>query len=142
MSTDLAREDAPGARTLLGFSRLLERHRLTRCQRHLSRTQERVLREGTIVDATLIAARPSTKNRKRARDPEMHQTKKGNQYQFGMEAQVGPMPQPEVLLRGLPQLPYRCGSTPSEFDIELYGVDALFGALHGLVRDSVRTLTL
>ena len=48
-----------------------------------------MLREGTIVDATLIAAPPSTKNRDNARDPEMHQTKKGNQYYFGLKAHVG-----------------------------------------------------
>jgi len=90
---DLAREDAPDATTLLKFRRLLERHGLTRSifeviNAHLA-AQGLILREGTIVDATLIAAPPSTKNRKRARDPEMHQTKKGNQYHFGMKAHVG-----------------------------------------------------
>jgi transposase, IS5 family len=90
---DLAREDAPDATTLLKFRRLLERHGLTRSifeviNAHLA-AQGLILREGTIVDATLIAAPPSTKNRKRARDPEMHQTKKGNQYYFGMKAHVG-----------------------------------------------------
>ena len=43
-----------------------------------------LMREGTIVDATLIAAPPSTKNRDKQRDPEMHQVKKGNEWQFGM----------------------------------------------------------
>src|ERR1700752_4986476 len=46
-------------------------------------------RQGTIVDATIIAAPPSTKNKKKARDPEMHQTKKGNQWHFGMKARIG-----------------------------------------------------
>ena len=46
-------------------------------------------REGPIVDAMLVAASPSTKNRENARDPEMHQTKEGNQYYFGMKAYVG-----------------------------------------------------
>lgn len=47
------------------------------------------MREGTIVDATLIAAPPSTKNRDKVRDPEMHQSKKGNDWHFGMKAHVG-----------------------------------------------------
>ena len=47
------------------------------------------LRSGTIVDATIIAAPSSTKNRKGERDPEMHQTKKGNQWHFGMKAHIG-----------------------------------------------------
>lgn len=48
-----------------------------------------MLREGTIVDATLIAAPPSTKNSEGKRDEEMHQTKKGNQWNFGMKAHIG-----------------------------------------------------
>ncbi len=44
---------------------------------------------GTIVDATIIAAPPSTKNKSKARDPEMHQTKRGNQWYFGMKAHIG-----------------------------------------------------
>jgi len=48
-----------------------------------------LLREGTLVDATLIAAPPSTKNREKKRDPEMHQTRKGNQWYFGMKAHIG-----------------------------------------------------
>ncbi len=48
-----------------------------------------LLREGTIVDATLIAAPPSVKNRDKKRDPAMHQTKKGNQWHFGMKAHIG-----------------------------------------------------
>ena len=47
------------------------------------------MRQGTIVDATIIAAPPSTKNKSKARDPEMHQTKKGNQWHFGMKAHIG-----------------------------------------------------
>ena len=47
------------------------------------------LREGTIVDATIIEAPSSTKNRAGARDPEMRQTKKGNQYHFGMKVHIG-----------------------------------------------------
>ena len=48
-----------------------------------------MLREGTLVDATLIAAPSSTKNKSKERDPEMHQTKKGNQWYFGMKAHIG-----------------------------------------------------
>lgn len=48
-----------------------------------------LLRQGTIVDATLINAPSSTKNQDKARDPEMHQTKKGNQWFFGMKAHIG-----------------------------------------------------
>ena len=47
------------------------------------------LREGTIMDATLIAAPTSTKNKAKERDPEMHQTKKGNEWHFGMKAHIG-----------------------------------------------------
>jgi IS5 family transposase len=47
------------------------------------------MRKGTIVDATIIAAPPSTKNKQKGRDPEMHQTKKGNQWHFGMKAHIG-----------------------------------------------------
>src|SRR5215204_2302305 len=48
-----------------------------------------LMRQGTIVDATIIAAPPSTKNKSKTRDPEMHQTKKGNQWHFGMKAHIG-----------------------------------------------------
>ena len=44
-----------------------------------------LMRQGMIIDATIIAAPPSTKNKSKTRDPEMHQTKKGNQWHFGME---------------------------------------------------------
>lgn len=90
---DLVREAAPDATTLLKFRRLLERHHLTRTifatiNDHLA-AQGLLLREGTIVDASLIAAPPSTKNKAKARDPEMHQTRKGKQYYFGMKAHIG-----------------------------------------------------
>lgn len=90
---DLAREAAPDATTLLKFRRLLEAHGLTRkifetIKAHLAE-KGLMMREGTLVDATLIAAPPSTKNRAKARDPEMHQAKKGNQWYFGMKAHIG-----------------------------------------------------
>jgi len=90
---DLTHESAPDATTLLKFRRLLEKHNLTRrifdeINVHLA-SKGLVMREGTIVDATLIAAPPSTKNRDKERDPEMHQSKKGNDWHFGMKAHVG-----------------------------------------------------
>lgn len=90
---DLSREAAPDATTVLNFRHLLERHELTEAifntiNGHLAE-KGLFLREGTIVDATLIAAPPSTKNEDGQRDPEMHQTKKGNQWHFGMKAHIG-----------------------------------------------------
>ena len=90
---DLARENAPDATTLLKFRRLLETNELTRkvfeaINAHLAE-RGLILREGNIVDATFIAAPPSTKNKAKARDPEMHQAKKGNNWHFGMKAHIG-----------------------------------------------------
>ena len=90
---DLNRESAPDATTLLKFRRLLEKHELTRMifetiNGHLA-AQGLMMREGTIVDATLIAAPPSTKNKDKKRDPEMHQSKKGNDWHFGLKAHIG-----------------------------------------------------
>lgn len=90
---DLSRESAPDATTLLKFRRLLESHELTESifnaiNAHLAK-KGLLLREGTIVNATLIAAPPSTKNREGKRDEEMHQTKKGRQWYFGMKAHIG-----------------------------------------------------
>ena len=90
---DLARESVPDATTLLKFRRLLEEHKLTvalfeEINAHLAE-RGLLLREGTMVDATIIAAPPSTKNAEHARDPEMHQTKKGNEWHFGMKAHIG-----------------------------------------------------
>ena len=90
---DLSREDAPDATTLLQFRRLLETHRLTEklfsCINGQLAAQGLLLKEGTIADATILSAPSSTKNREKARDPEMHQTKKGNQWHFGMKAHIG-----------------------------------------------------
>lgn len=81
---DLSHEAAPDATTLLKFRRLLETHALTErifavINAHLA-DKGLMLKEGTVVDATIIAAPSSTKNHTGARDPEMHQTKKGNQW--------------------------------------------------------------
>jgi IS5 family transposase len=90
---ELDAEGVPDATTLLKFRRLLENHDLckalfTAINADLA-ARGLLLREGTLVDATLIAAPSSTKNEKRARDPEMHQTKKGNQWYFGLKAHIG-----------------------------------------------------
>ena len=90
---DLHAEGVPAATTLLKFRHLLETHDLCKGLFSAINTDLAVrgllLREGTLVDATLIAAPPSTKNQAKQRDPEMHQTKKGNQWYFGMKAHIG-----------------------------------------------------
>jgi len=90
---ELVRDAIPDETTILNFRHLLERHDLTkaifeRVAEHLAAKGE-LLRGGTIVDATLIAASPSTKNKEQRRDPEMSSSKKGNQWYFGMKAHVG-----------------------------------------------------
>jgi IS5 family transposase len=90
---DLGREPVPDETTVCRFRHLLEEHDLGRqlfdkVQRHLADKGLKVA-TGTIVDATIINAPSSTKNAKKARDPEMHQTKKGNQWYFGMKAHLG-----------------------------------------------------
>ena len=86
-------EALPDETTILNFRHLLEKHNLGQglldeINAHLE-SQGLKLREGTIVDATSIEAPSSTKNRAGERDPEMHQTKKGNQWHFGMKAHIG-----------------------------------------------------
>lgn len=90
---DLAIESVPDATTLLRFRHLLEKHALTQrifeeINAHLAE-KGLFMREGTIVDATIVAAAPSTKNKAKQRDPEMKQTKKGNQWFFGLKAHIG-----------------------------------------------------
>ena len=86
-------EALPDETTILNFRHLLERHQLGQglleeINAHLE-SQGLRLREGTIVDASIIEAPSSTKNRCGKRDPQMHQTKKGNQWYFGMKAHIG-----------------------------------------------------
>ena len=93
VGVDLSREAVPDATTVLKFRRLLETHQLTQAifqtiNRHPAEPGL-MLREGTIVDASIISAPPSTKNKAGERDPEMHQTKKGNQWFIGMKAHIG-----------------------------------------------------
>ena len=90
---DLGGEAVPDPTTLLGFRHLLERHDLGRRIFEevgaLLGEKQLLMREGTLIAATIIAAPCSTKNRRRERDPAMHQTKKGNQWYFGMKAHIG-----------------------------------------------------
>ncbi len=90
---DLGRERVPDATTLLKFRHLLEQHQIGTALftkvGELLQANGMKLSGGTIVDATLIAAPPSTKNEDNSRDPEMHQSKKGNQWHFGMKLHIG-----------------------------------------------------
>lgn len=83
----------PDETTILNFRHLLERHKLGQklfhtINSHLDR-YGLVLREGSIVDASIIAAPGSTKNKDGKRDPEMHQIKRGNEWHFGMKMHIG-----------------------------------------------------
>ena len=90
---DLFDESMPDETTILKFRRLLETHQLTAAiMNAINDTLELqglLLKGGTMVDATIIHAAPSTKNKAKQRDPEMHQTMKGNQWYFGMKIHVG-----------------------------------------------------
>ena len=83
----------PDESTILRFRHLLETHKLAeqilQTVTALLVSKKLLLRTGTIVDATLISAPSSTKNSTKSRDPEMHPTKKGNQWYFGMKAHIG-----------------------------------------------------
>ncbi len=90
---DLGRAAAPDETTILRFRHLLEQYELggkilDTVNLYLDSKGIRIS-TGTIVDATIIAAPSSTKNAKRERDPEMHQTRKGNQWHFGAKAHIG-----------------------------------------------------
>ncbi len=83
----------PDRTTIMNFRHLLEKHKLTR---KLFKTVNQwrsdcgvMMTQGTLVDATIIQAPSSTKNKKNERDPDMHQTKKGNEWHFGMKAHIG-----------------------------------------------------
>ncbi|PQP04158.1 IS5/IS1182 family transposase, partial [Burkholderia cepacia] len=83
----------PDESTILRFRHLLEKHKLAAqilaLVNDILRDEGLMLRAGTVVDATLISAPSSTKNASGERDPEMHQSKKGNQWYFGMKAHIG-----------------------------------------------------
>lgn len=90
---DAGMERLPDESTILRFRHLLEEHDLSlQIMAAINATLAKkglMLKTGTVVDATLIAAPSSTKNSQGERDPEMHQTKKGNQWYFGMKAHIG-----------------------------------------------------
>ena len=90
---DLSHESVPDATTLLKFRHLLEKYQLGKqffeVLRKQLKAQGILLKEGTIVDATILEAPTSTKNENHERDPEMHQVKKGNEWHFGMKAHIG-----------------------------------------------------
>jgi IS5 family transposase len=90
---ELISDRIPDETTILAFRHLLEKHELGDqifgvVKAHL-KANGMAIKQGTIIDATLIAAPSSTKNEKGKRDPEMHQTKKGNQWYFGMKVHIG-----------------------------------------------------
>lgn len=86
-------EQAPDATTLLHFRHMMEESKigeqLFRAINYVIEQNGYMMRGGTIVDATIIDAPSSTKNAEKARDPEMHQTKKGNEWRFGMKCHAG-----------------------------------------------------
>lgn len=86
-------DKVPDETTILNFRHLLEQHKLgkklfQKINKHLDQ-HGLMLREGSIIDATIISAPSSTKNQEGERDPEMHQTKKGNEWHFGMKMHIG-----------------------------------------------------
>lgn len=93
LGIDLLSQAVPDDTTILNFRHLLEENKLQ--ERFFAVVKEQLetkgflMKEGTIVDATIIAAPPSTKNKEQRRDPEMTQTRKGNQWYFGMKAHIG-----------------------------------------------------
>lgn len=94
VGVDLGREPVPDETTILNFRHRLERHGLGKAlfdqMNEYLASRDLKVAGGTIVDATLIAAPSSTKNQAKARDPEMHQARKGQQWCFGMKLHIGP----------------------------------------------------
>jgi transposase, IS5 family len=90
---DLSRDVVPDESTILRFRHLLEKHQLTEAMfaqvRQLLEQKGLLLKSGTIVDATIVAAPPSTKNAAGQRDPQMRQTRQGKDWHFGMKLHVG-----------------------------------------------------
>jgi IS5 family transposase len=90
---DLTVVAVPDETTIMNFRHWLEQHELSQAlfAEVSAMLEERglLMRQGTIVDATIIAAPPSTKNKQKSRDPEMRQSRKGNQWHFGMKAHIG-----------------------------------------------------
>lgn len=93
LNIDLLSDTVPDESTIMNFRHLLEEHKLQEefleVVNGVLEEKGYLMRKGTIVDATLIAASSSTKNKDKKRDPEMRQTKKGNQWYFGMKGHIG-----------------------------------------------------
>ena len=93
MGIDFTKEQVPDATTLLRFRHLLEENHIGeeffKAIKRVMDATGHIMHGGTIVDATIINAPSSTKNAEKKRDPEMHQTKKGNEWRFGMKCHVG-----------------------------------------------------
>ena len=93
MRLDFGVAQVPDATTLCKFRHLVEEHQLGQAMfaalNGLFEANGWIMRGGSVVDATIIAAPSSTKNASHARDPEMHQTRKGQQWHFGMKAHIG-----------------------------------------------------
>jgi IS5 family transposase len=93
MKIDFCEEDAPDATTLLKFRHLLEgldlQERIFKKVNELLEKEGKMMRGGTIIDATILESSSSTKNSAKSRDPEMKSTKKGNEWHFGMKAHIG-----------------------------------------------------
>ncbi len=90
---EVTKDNIPDATTILVFRHFIERHQLAekifKTVGQCMREKGLVLREGTVVDATIIHTPTSAKNEKRDQDPQMHQTRKGSQWFFGMKVQIG-----------------------------------------------------
>jgi transposase, IS5 family len=90
---DLTVSNVPDSTTLMDFRHLLEKNALPQAMlnevNELLKERGLLMSQGTLIDATLIAAPSSTKNKSHQRDPEMHQVKKGNEWHFGMKAHIG-----------------------------------------------------
>jgi len=93
LDIDLLADTVPDETTILNFRHLLEKHELQKkffaVVNQMLAEKGLIMKEGTIVDATIIAAPSSTKNKDKKRDPEMGSTKKGNNWSFGMKAHIG-----------------------------------------------------
>lgn len=93
MGINFNEEQVPDATTLLKFRHLIEKNHLGeqmfRAINHVLEQNGAMMKGGTIVDATILNAPSSTKNQEKSRDPEMHQTKKGNEWRFGMKCHIG-----------------------------------------------------
>jgi IS5 family transposase len=93
VGVELGEDAVPDETTILHFRHLLEQHQLTEAMfaavRTLLETKGLLMKQGTIVDATIIHAPSSTKNATKTRDPEMKQTQKGNTWYFGMKLHIG-----------------------------------------------------